>query len=142
MFDLLGEISYNINGFSEKANLFTEIMLPVDIKKTGARTLEIAWDDGHRSVYPLAFLRRECPCATCAEARRAPASAVNPLRVLQPHEIMNANVDLRQAEVVGRYAMQFHWSDGHAEGIYAFDFLRELCQCDVCKNKTPQALQN
>ena len=133
MFDLLGEISYNINGFGEKANLFTEIMIPVNIKKAGARTLEIEWDDGHRSVYALDFLRRECPCASCAEARRAPAQATNPLRVLQAHEVVNANVDIRQAEVVGRYAIQFHWNDGHAEGIYSFDFLRELCQCEACK---------
>ena len=132
MFDLLHEISYNINGFNEKANDFT--MTPVDIKKADARTLQIEWDDGHVSRYPLEFLRRECPCASCAEARRAPAKpAANPLRVLQPHEIVSSNVALRQAEVVGRYALQFHWSDGHAEGIYTFDFLRELCQCEGCR---------
>jgi DUF971 family protein len=110
-------------------------MIPLDIKKIDARTLQIEWDDGHVSRYPLEFLRRECPCASCSEARRAPAKPANPLRVLQAHEIVDHNVDIRQAEVVGRYAIQFHWTDGHAEGIYTFDFLRSLCQCEVCSKK-------
>ncbi len=110
-------------------------MAPIDIKKSDVRTLQIAWDDGHISRYPLEFLRRECPCASCSEARRAPVKAANPLRVLQAHEIVQNNVSIRQAEVIGRYAVQFHWNDGHAEGIYTFDFLRELCQCDDCKKQ-------
>ena len=111
-------------------------MTPVDIKKSDARTLQIEWDDGHMSRYAFDFLRRECPCASCSEARRAPAKpAANPLRVLQAHEIVQRNVSIRQAEVVGRYAIQFHWNDGHAEGIYTFDFLRELCQCEDCKKQ-------
>jgi DUF971 family protein len=33
---------------------------------------------------------------------------------------------------VGRYALQFSWSDGHDSGIYSYGLLRQLCQCDVC----------
>jgi len=108
-------------------------MIPSNIKKSDARTLQIEWDDGHLSRYPLEFLRRECPCASCSEARRAPAKPANPLRVLQAHEIVGNDVEIRQAEIVGRYAINFKWSDGHAEGIYPFDFLRSLCQCADCK---------
>ncbi len=35
-------------------------------------------------------------------------------------------------EPVGRYAIQFFWSDRHDTGIFAFDFLREICPCDAC----------
>ena len=28
--------------------------------------------------------------------------------------------------IVGRYALNFHFSDGHDTGIYSFDFLRKL----------------
>jgi DUF971 family protein len=135
VFDLQEEISYNIIGFNEKANFFAEGMIPVDMKKSDARTLQIEWDDGHISRYPLEFLRRECPCASCGEARRAPAKPANPLRVLQPHEMIQSNLDIRQAEVVGRYAIQFQWNDGHAEGIFTFDFLRGICQCESCAKK-------
>tara|TARA_B110000438_G_scaffold277633_1_gene300442 strand:- start:720 stop:863 length:144 start_codon:yes stop_codon:yes gene_type:complete len=27
---------------------------------------------------------------------------------------------------VGRYAIQFVWSDGHSTGIYTFEYLREI----------------
>ena len=30
---------------------------------------------------------------------------------------------------VGRYALQFEWSDGHDSGIYTYEYLRELCPC-------------
>jgi DUF971 family protein len=33
---------------------------------------------------------------------------------------------------VGRYAIRFHWSDGHSTGIYTFEQLRELCPCPIC----------
>ena len=30
--------------------------------------------------------------------------------------------------IVGRYALNFRWSDGHETGIYSFRYLRELCE--------------
>lgn len=107
-------------------------MIPLDIKKPDSRTLQIEWDDGHLSQFSLAFLRRQCPCASCSEARHAPAKAATPLRILQTHEVLPANLDIKQAQVVGRYALNFQWNDGHAEGIYTFSFLREICQCEAC----------
>jgi DUF971 family protein len=37
-----------------------------------------------------------------------------------------------RAELVGRYALQIFWNDGHSSGIYAFDYLRRLCPCAEC----------
>jgi DUF971 family protein len=37
-----------------------------------------------------------------------------------------------KAEAIGRYALGITWSDGHATGIYSFDYLRELCPCGKC----------
>ena len=37
-----------------------------------------------------------------------------------------------RAELVGRYALQIFWNDGHSAGIYAFDYLRSLCPCPEC----------
>jgi DUF971 family protein len=56
------------------------------------------------------------------------------LKVLSANEIIPDNLQVKEAEIVGRYAVQFTWSDGHHEGIYAFDMLRELCECDTCAN--------
>jgi len=38
-----------------------------------------------------------------------------------------------KAELVGRYALQIYWSDGHSSGIYTFDYLRNLCPCTDCE---------
>ena len=37
------------------------------------------------------------------------------------------------AEGVGKYAIKFHWNDGHELGIYSWQFLRDVCPCDECK---------
>jgi DUF971 family protein len=42
-------------------------------------------------------------------------------------------------EIIGRYAITIHWSDGHHTGIYSFDLLRKLCPC--CQNSTTQHLK-
>src|SRR5580700_4548408 len=44
---------------------------PSDVKvhvKTGAG-VDITWTDGHVSHYEFAYLREECPCATCNDER-------------------------------------------------------------------------
>lgn len=102
-------------------------MLPVDFKKKDDQTLSIVWDDGTTCDYNLRMLRKKCPCATC-NALRTQAREANPLRVLSEKESLPENLALLEAEIVGRYAVQFKWSDGHHEGIYSFDYLRELCE--------------
>lgn len=39
---------------------------------------------------------------------------------------------LKAAEPIGNYAMRFTWADGHQEGIYTWEHLRSLCECDEC----------
>ena len=45
------------------------------------------------------------------------------------------SVDVEAVEwaQIGRYAIQFLWSDFHETGIYPFTMLQDLCQCDACK---------
>ena len=101
---------------------------PTNIKLAGAgNSVTIRWSDGHASAYPYAFLRGKCPCATCEEfgpPAERPASALPIIgqKVLKPE----------RAELVGRYALQIYWSDGHSAGIYSFDYLRTLCPCPEC----------
>ena len=93
--------------------------IEVDIKQSQVR---IEWADGYQSVYPLEYLRKICPCATCNEQRNND----DPLRVLSPDQAMPSGkleVD-HPVEMVGNYALQFFWDDGHRTGIYTFEFLR------------------
>ena len=95
------------------------VNIEVDIKQSEVR---IEWTDGHKSVYPLEYLRKICPCATCNEQRLND----DPLRVLSQDQAMASGKLLpdRPVEMVGNYALQFFWDDGHSTGIYTFDFLR------------------
>jgi DUF971 family protein len=45
------------------------------------------------------------------------------------------DLELRRVQLVGQYALQFEWADGHHTGIYSFEFLRDLCPCDQCRKK-------
>ena len=46
-------------------------------------------------------------------------------------------IDTRSTEMVelqrvGNYAIQIIWQDGHSAGIYSWEYLRELCPCEIC----------
>jgi DUF971 family protein len=97
--------------------------IALDLKK---REMTIKWLDGHVSHYPLALLRRQCPCAVCIELRKK--ARADPLFVL-PSAQANATDVLETetpVEFVGQYALQFFWADGHRSGIYTYDYLRSL----------------
>ncbi len=100
---------------------------PTDLKIDRRDGLRIEWADGHRCHYPLAYLRKQCPCATCRHEREAAAPSGEGLSLT----VLPANVDraaeFRDARLVGHYAMQITWADGHATGIYDFRYLRAIC---------------
>ncbi len=99
-----------------------DAVTPTDLKvKLAEQQLLIAWKDGRRSMFALANLRRHCPCATCRTDREKQDS--NPLRILKFNP---EGVRVSSAELVGHYAIKFHWSDGHKSGIFDFRFLRAL----------------
>lgn len=102
--------------------------------KTGAG-VDITWADGHESHYEFAYLREECPCATCNDERGkkdafaagAPgASSFNPLPMFKPKP------RAQSASQVGNYALSIGFSDGHSTGIYSYDHLRTICPCAEC----------
>jgi DUF971 family protein len=48
-------------------------------------------------------------------------------RTLQPESISD-EVEINDLSIVGRYALNFRWSDNHETGIYSFQYLRDLCE--------------
>ena len=64
--------------------------------------LVIAWSDGQTRGIPFAELRGACPCATCREARTAPAEPTGGLPVLSMAEARPLSVLGMQP--VGHYA--------------------------------------
>ncbi|MCU1291350.1 MAG: hypothetical protein JWP08_200 [Bryobacterales bacterium] len=98
-------------------------------KSTG---IKIDWADGHHSDYGLAYLRDECPCASCTgahgtEPQKTSYSNPGPFPMFKPALKMNS------VEPVGQYAVRIYWNDGHSSGIYSFDHLRQICPCGECR---------
>jgi len=110
----------------------------VRVMKTEGTGVAIEWKDGHRSEWNFAWLRNACPCATCHEereqSRRKPGEPKpKPKTLLVMYE-----PPVRPVEVtpVGKYAVKFKWTDGHESGIYSWEYLRRVCQCEVCRAKS------
>ena len=81
-----------------------------------SRILEVAFDDGRTFRLPYEYLRVYSPSA---EVRgHGPGQ-----EVLQTGK---RDVEIRSVEPVGSYAIQPTFSDGHATGIYSWDYLYEL----------------
>ena len=98
----------------------------LDIKKIelGDNGVAIEWADGHQSEYNAKYLRLNCGCAECVEEWTQ-------RRLLDPVSVA-ADIRAEDYLMVGRYAVQLLWSDAHYTGIYPFDLLRRLCQCEEC----------
>ncbi|HEY8223757.1 MAG TPA: DUF971 domain-containing protein [Pyrinomonadaceae bacterium] len=93
---------------------------PREIKHEDDHALRITWADGRECRYNAAELRRLCPCAQCVNEWTGE-------RVLKAESI-NEELKIVDLSLVGRYALNFRWSDGHETGIYSFRYLRELCE--------------
>ena len=97
---------------------------PVEVRRmVDERLLRVTWSDGHVSDYPFAYVRGWCPCAGC-----------------QGHGgdrryVHAPDTDLAKIEVVGNYALNLKWGDGHETGIYSYRYLRELCPCSECASR-------
>jgi DUF971 family protein len=96
-----------------------------------AGTITIEWDDGHRSCYTSSQVRWACPCAECRGEWGRPGRLAS-LSTLPADEMI-----LTDVQPVGTYAIMPVWGSGHQTGLFSFDYLRQMCTCDVC-SRTPQ----
>lgn len=87
--------------------------------------IEIQWDEeGHTGIYGARELRLACQCAVCREEMTG-----RPL--LDPAGVPG-DVRAVALRLVGGYAVQFDWSDGHNSGIYPWELLLGICPCPRC----------
>ncbi len=98
-----------------------------------AGRLAIDWADGHHTEYDFPTLRWLCPCAFCRGEAGQPGW-------LDSRPTLTADqVRLVDAALVGRYALEPVWGDGHRQGFYTFEALREHCPCAECARARPAA---
>ncbi len=104
------------------------LMKPVQIKQKSPTELFIRWDDAHEGSVSLRNLRDACPCAECK------GETVLLKRYSAPTQDPNSlgRYLLKSATPIGGYAIKFGWGDGHDLGLYTWEQLRNLCECEVC----------
>jgi DUF971 family protein len=107
-------------------SLTAQQVTPVDIKlNREEQALTIKWQDGHVSRFDMVKLRKACPCATCNSERQQRASSKALFNILKV-DPGTGSPSAVAAQLVGRYALNITWSDGHSTGIFKFSFLRAM----------------
>ncbi len=92
--------------------------------------LEIIWREDISCIYPYKYLRLQCACANCVEE-------LTGKKLLNVSEV-SEDIIVVDFLIVGKYAIQPLWSDGHESGIYPYNSLLSYAINDVsviCKNK-------
>jgi DUF971 family protein len=96
------------------------VIKPLNIAAIG-NEIAIAWEDGSESYLPMEKLRAASPSAENTGERD-----------LLGHQHGGTDqkefpgVTVKSWRMVGGYAVQFHFSDGHSTGIFPYDFLKNL----------------
>lgn len=108
----------------------------VKVQKSEGSGMTIDWKDGHSSEWNFAWLRNACPCATCNEERGQSGRAIGAAKPKAGGPLALYEAPPRPLDVtrVGKYAIRFKWNDGHESGIYSWEYLRRVCQCNVCSS--------
>lgn len=93
---------------------------PLQVIEESDREISIVWSDDVETSHPAVELRRSCPCAACVNEWTGE-------KILKDENI-SEDLSFSHITIVGRYALNFHFSDGHDSGIYSFNYLRQLAE--------------
>ena len=91
---------------------------PTQIIEESDSAVSIKWSDDAETRYSAAQLRRSCPCAGCVNEWTGE-------KILNKESVAD-DLKFNYISIVGRYALNFHFSDGHDTGIFSFNYLRDL----------------
>jgi DUF971 family protein len=91
---------------------------PVKIVEESDSEVSIEWSDGAESRYTAVELRRSCPCAACVDEWTG-------TKTLDERSVPD-DLAFKHISIVGRYALNFHFTDGHDTGIFSFAYLRKI----------------
>ncbi len=101
-----------------------QLLEPLDIRLSAdTESLEIEWSDGHVTSTRVHTLRWKCPCAECSGEMGYRG------RLASVSELPADEYVLTGIAPVGRYALAPVWGSGHDKGLFTYDLLRYLCEC-------------
>lgn len=93
---------------------------PEQIALIGAE-VAVRWADGTETYYPMHFLREKSP-----SAENTGETDLLGRRYGGVDGAKFPGVTVKGWNIVGGYAVQFHFSDGHNTGLFTFDYLKKL----------------
>jgi DUF971 family protein len=96
-------------------------MKPTSIKRGSDGILTLVWDDGVTTQCTAERLRDACPCAEC-QGETVLLHTYKPV----PQLHVAGHYDITAIVPVGSYAVQVTWGDGHATGLYTWNYLRQI----------------
>ena len=85
--------------------------------------IAILWDDGLESYFDMEVLRAASPSAENMGERDVLGNQIG-----GSSQTKFPGVRVTGWEIVGGYAVQFRFSDGHNTGLYVYDYLRKLSE--------------
>ena len=91
---------------------------PTQIVEESDSAISITWSDERETKYRAPELRRSCPCASCIDEWTGEKTLKD--------DSVSEDLKFSKVSIVGRYALNFNFSDGHETGIFSFKFLRDL----------------
>ncbi len=93
---------------------------PLQIIEESDREISIKWSDEAETSHNAVELRRSCPCAGCINEWTGEKTLKD--------ENITPDLSFSHITIVGRYALNFHFSDGHDTGIFSFAYLRKSAE--------------
>ena len=109
-FSLSGEVLWKIAiEISSKLCDHEDELKILEVKKTGLHHVEIQCGE-KKGQYRFSDLQERCPCARCLE-KDVPT---------------DPNVSVRNIEILGNYAVQFHFTSGCSQGLYTWLVLNDI----------------
>lgn len=90
-------------------------------KLPGSENYSVKFDDGSAGEITAKALRENCPCAECK------GEEVLLYKFTPKEKVCTENsFIIEKAQMVGNYAIQFFWKDGHSNGIYKWEYLKQI----------------
>ena len=96
------------------------MLKPENIQSIGDE-IAIQWTDGKETFYKMEMLRAESP-----SAENKGESDLLGNRIGGTTETSFPGIRVTGWEMVGGYAIQFRFSDGHNTGLFSYDLLMQL----------------
>ena len=89
--------------------------------------LEISWNIDNAVIrYPLPQLREACPCVECRGGHQYMTAEYDPNDLMVLQLLPARDYTVTDLEMIGNYAIQPVWGDGHSTGMFTWEYLWKI----------------